>query len=86
MELAPPGGGTRALAVAMRRRAGAALARIVPGDCHGLLDANGGVLFASPSVEKVTGYTPSEYAALDRSSACTSADRAEPPRIAGASS
>ena len=43
----------------------AALALIVPGDCHGLLDAHGGVIFVSESVEKVTGFTPDEYAALD---------------------
>ena len=70
MELAPPGGGTPSPAA----RA-AELAALAAGDCHGLLDANGGVLFASPSVEKVTGYTPEEYAHLDHTELMHEADR-----------
>ncbi len=70
MKLAPPSGGTPGSAA----RA-AELAALAPGDCHGLLDAAGGVLFASPSVEKVTGYTPNEYAQLDHTELMHEADR-----------
>jgi diguanylate cyclase (GGDEF)-like protein/PAS domain S-box-containing protein len=70
MELAPPGGGTPSPVA----RA-AELAALAAGDCHGLLDANGGVLFASPSVEKVTGYRPGEYAQLDHTELMHEADR-----------
>jgi diguanylate cyclase (GGDEF)-like protein/PAS domain S-box-containing protein len=55
----------------------AALAQIVSGDCHGLLDANGGVIFMSESVQKVTGFTPAEYAALDPLERVHLGDRAE---------
>ena len=70
MDPASQGGGTPSDAT----RA-AELAAFAAGDCHGLLDAHGGVLFASPSVEKVTGYTATEYAALDHTALLHEADR-----------
>ncbi len=52
-----------------------ALVALAPGDCHGLLDQRGRVLYASPSVEKVTGYTAIEYAALDHTALMHEVDR-----------
>ncbi len=54
----------------------AALAAVAPGDCHALLDIDGRVLFVTASVEKIMGYTPSEYARHEPIDRVHVADRA----------
>jgi diguanylate cyclase (GGDEF)-like protein/PAS domain S-box-containing protein len=70
MEPAAPGGG-----VPDDDARAAELATIASGDCHGLLDAAGQVLYVTPSVENVTGYTAAEYLELDHNALLHEVDR-----------
>jgi diguanylate cyclase (GGDEF)-like protein/PAS domain S-box-containing protein len=60
MESVPASGGTSG-----DPERDAALGSIVPGDCAALLDIDGRVLYVGETVEKVMGFTPEEYAAVD---------------------
>ncbi len=58
-----------------RERDGALIA-CATAECHALLDDGGGVLYVAPSVEKVMGFTPEEYASQDPIDRLHVADRA----------